>query len=212
MDWFKSYVSNRKQSVRVGNATSPPLDLIFGVLQGSVLGPVLFVLYAAPVNQIIQTSNVIVHFYADDTQCYTKFNLDTAGVSQRAVVSTLMDCVKRIDEWLHKNKLKNNSGKLAMMFVSSAKSKKQPIPTNVDIDGVTISPSTTARNLGVNFDCHLSFEHHILDVCRRGYYQLRRIRKIRQYLGMRSCSQLVCTLILPLIDYASSLLYGLQEV
>ena len=71
LDWFKSYLSGRAHSVKVGSTLSHPSVLQYGVPQGSVLGPILFSLYTNPVSSIIHShSSINLHFYADDTQLY----------------------------------------------------------------------------------------------------------------------------------------------
>ena len=66
--WFTSYVSGRFQSVIVSGNVSNPRPLLYGVPQGSVLGPVLFTLYSQPLSDVIHKHNCSFHKYADDTQ------------------------------------------------------------------------------------------------------------------------------------------------
>ena len=68
--WIKSYLSNRKQKVKLGNCFSDAFSLPYGVPQSSVLGPLLFTLYTTPLSNIISNFNVTHHLYADDTQIY----------------------------------------------------------------------------------------------------------------------------------------------
>ena len=68
--WIKSYLSNHKQKVKLGNSFSDAFSLPYGVPQGSVLGPLLFTLYTTPLSNIISNFNVTHHLYADDTQIY----------------------------------------------------------------------------------------------------------------------------------------------
>ena len=68
--WFRSYLSGRTQHVRSSATTSKPASVGCGVPQGSVLGPILFLLYAADVLQLIQRHELHPHSYADDTQIY----------------------------------------------------------------------------------------------------------------------------------------------
>ena len=71
LGWFKSYLSGRTHSVKVGSTLSHPAVLHYGVPQGSVLGPILFSLYTNPISSIIHShSSINYHFYADDTQLY----------------------------------------------------------------------------------------------------------------------------------------------
>ena len=68
--WFRSYLADRRQCVRRGNITSSTTTLICGVPQGSVLGPVLFVLYTVDLIRLIESHGLVPHLYADDTQVY----------------------------------------------------------------------------------------------------------------------------------------------
>ena len=75
LGWFKSYLSGRTHSLKVGSTLSHPAALQYGVPQGSVLGPILFSLYTNPISSIIHShsSSINYHFYADDTQLYSNF-------------------------------------------------------------------------------------------------------------------------------------------
>ena len=73
LKWFVSYLSDREQCVKINDKSSRPSKLIYGVPQGSVLGPVLFSLYTRPLSDIIQKHGLDHHFYADDTQIYIAF-------------------------------------------------------------------------------------------------------------------------------------------
>ena len=69
LDWFKSYLSDRLQCVKIGSIMSDAKKLLFGVSQGSVLGPILFSLYSTPLSKVIQNHPGIgFHFYAEDMQ------------------------------------------------------------------------------------------------------------------------------------------------
>jgi len=89
LSWFRSYLSGRTQSVRIIDASSNARDLEFGVPQGSVLGPILFLLYIAPIYDILCRHGIDAHLFADDTQCYTGFSLASGGIDQRRAINKI---------------------------------------------------------------------------------------------------------------------------
>ena len=103
--WFKSYLENRKQVVNVKGTTSCSKELRCGVPQGSVLGPILYVLYTSPLGDIVRSHGLSCHFYADDTQLYCSFKLH----DQAASVQTIESCLNDIDAWMLANMLKLSS-------------------------------------------------------------------------------------------------------
>ena len=70
LKWFSSYLSDRLLAVKIGQSISDFIKVVFGVPQGSVLGPILFTLLTAPLGAIINLHGLLRHFYADDTQHY----------------------------------------------------------------------------------------------------------------------------------------------
>ena len=80
--WLKSYLSDRTQSIKLGNTCSDPQLLSFGVPQGSVLGPLLFSLYTTPLSQVIgKFQNFQHHPHADDTHIYVTITTENASTS-----------------------------------------------------------------------------------------------------------------------------------
>src|SRR6218665_1856428 len=93
--WFESYLSSRSFSVKASNHTSqPPPPLSCGVPQGSVLGPLLFILYTTPLSHLIETSSVDHHLYADDTQLFISFSPASFSTS----IAHLLSVVNQISQ------------------------------------------------------------------------------------------------------------------
>ena len=129
--WFESYLASRKYYVQVEGYKSSLRSLDSGVPQGSVLGPLLYVLYTSPVADIIKSHDLQYHFYADDTQLYITFNTDSADDACLAK-SRVEHCVEEIDRWMISNKLKLNVDKTELIAFSS-KYRPKPCLSNVQI-------------------------------------------------------------------------------
>ena len=111
LEWFRSYLGERSFSVYNGNPRSSTIQLRCSAPQGSVLGPVLFVLYTADLADIARSNEVMLHAYADDTQAYLHFSLS----SITAAVSTLEECLDAVEQWLASNRLKLNADKTELL-------------------------------------------------------------------------------------------------
>ena len=96
LGWFKSYLSGRTHSVKVGSTLSHPAALHYGVPQGSVLGPILFSLYTNPIGSIFHSySSIDYHFYADDTQLYITLSPENFSHS----IQKLNNCLNDINKF-----------------------------------------------------------------------------------------------------------------
>ena len=118
LKWFASYLSDRLQAVKVGNAISDFIKLIFGVPQGSVLGPILFTLLTAPLGAIIKLHGLLRHFYADDTQLYIVFN-PRDSTSKSDAIAKIEACAADIRQWMTNNFLKLNEDKTELIIITS---------------------------------------------------------------------------------------------
>ena len=87
--WFKSYLCSRHQKIKIDKSFSDSTLLEHGVPQGSVLGPLLFSLYTAPLSTIISSYGLSHHLYADDTQIYISLTGDTATESLKMLESCI---------------------------------------------------------------------------------------------------------------------------
>ena len=105
-----SYLTGRSQRVVIGNTKSEPVPLTFGVQQGSVLGPILFILYTCPLDEICRNHGVTYHLYADDQQLYLSFPLSSMS-SHVTCLEHLESCTAEIRQWMSANILKLNDDK-----------------------------------------------------------------------------------------------------
>ena len=207
LNWFTSYVSQRFQSVIVNGSVSNPRPLLYGVPQGSVLGPVLFTLYSQPLSDVINQHNCSFHKYADDTeisQCDMPENFESIKLS-------IQDCISDILSWMDSNKLMLNADKTEVMVVGKAShiNKIKSNDNTIHILDSEITIQKSVKYLGVRLDQNLSMSDRISDVCRSSFLFLRRIGCIRPYLSDKATSCLVNSLILSRLDFCNSILTGI---
>ena len=114
LHWFESYLTGRFQSVQIGTSKSKQTPLIFGVPQGSVLGPVLFTLYVQPIVAIFKKHGLTYHIYADDKQLYIFGKVNQIPM----LIDSSCACIKESKSWMTGNKLSCDDDKTEMMIIS----------------------------------------------------------------------------------------------
>ena len=206
LSWLESYLTARTQTVCINGTHSLPSDLSYGVPQGSVLGPILFVMYASPVSDVVKKHSLSHESFADDTQLYQSAPLSEVD----EVIVQVQDCITDLKTWMTVNKLQLNDDKTEFMLACPKKFLGlSSLPTSVNIKNTRVSFSTSVRSLGVTLDQSLSLQQHVSNICRSAYLELRRISSVRHYLSADATKTLVCAFVLSRIDYCNSLLAGL---
>ena len=204
--WFQSYLSQRTQFVSVNGSSSPSVPLRYGVPQGSVLGPLLFVMYTTPLSTIITKHSVDHHLFADDTQ----LQKSASPPELNELISTLQLCTSDIKDWMTDNRLKLNDDKTEALLFSHT-NKVVPLPSSVSLNACDIPFSDSVRNLGFIFDSNLSMRQHVSKVCQVAYLELKRISSIRHLLTDSAAKTLVTSCVLSRLDYCNSLLIGVPH-
>ena len=208
LEWFRSYLIERTQAIRVKGKTSQPVNLDCGVPQGSVLGPILFTIYTSSLGTLLRHNLIPYHMYADDTVLYLSCKLRQMGTA----IGQMESCITSVQSWMAKHYLKMNNDKTEFLVISTKQmAQKMEGLLSLQIGSDMISPTPNAKNLGVMIDCNLSMEAQISSVCKYSYLQLRNINQISRYLDKDSLECIVHAFVTTRLDYCNSLLCGLPS-
>ena len=128
LQWFRSYLLDKNKCVVVNNSASSSSPVMFGVPQGSMLGPVLFVLYTTPLSDIIANHSVNYQRFADDTQ----LQKSTPPNDMQSLTHDLQSCTDDIKAWMSNNQLKLNEDKTeAILFSTPSLSSCHCLPSSI---------------------------------------------------------------------------------
>ena len=203
--WFRSYLLGRTQYVRRGATRSTITRLLCGVPQGSVLGPILFILYTIDLIPLIERHNLSPHLYADDTQ--------VSGSCRPSDVDTFAllaeECTHEVASWMRSNRLQLNSAKTEVLWCATNRRRHQLPTSALSVDGVMVDPVTSVRDLGIFIDADLVMRTHVQRTVSRCFAVLRQLRQIRHLVPPATLQTLVVTLVLSRLDYGNGVLIGL---
>jgi Reverse transcriptase (RNA-dependent DNA polymerase) len=162
LNWFDSYLRQRCYKVNVCQAYSEPKYLPFSVPQGSCAGPVLYILYASTMQEVIE-KNVDLHVYANDHALTIKF---VPTKNENIAVSTLEKCSKEIMSWMDSNRLNMNTSKMEFILSGSNHQLKKCQTNHLLVDKDNIQKSTKIKYLGVYLDENLTLKEQIKMKCK----------------------------------------------
>ena len=146
LNWFKSHLFSCCFRVKCNNNFSSPHTCLCGVPQGSVLGPLLFVMYTTPLSTLISILSLNHHIYADDTQFFLSFHPSNFHSN----IIHLQNALQQISSWMIADLLTLNSSKTEFLLIGL----KQQLSK---IQDCSLTTTHSARNLGFIFDEHLTF-------------------------------------------------------
>ena len=210
LECFLSYLSNRSQRVQISNVVSDRENLQHGVPQGSSFGPILFLIYASTLFNVIEQHLPNAHGYADDHQIYHSFK-PVNETSQEEALHIIQNCVYDVRKWMLVKKLKINDSKTESLSIGSKHQLNKITIDSIKIGDSEIKPVTSVTNLGVLIDNNLSMESHITKTYRAAFYHIYNIKHIRKYFNRNLTEKTVHAPITSKLDYCNSLLFGLSN-
>jgi hypothetical protein len=186
--WVTSYLSDRKQFCTFGGEKSSTTNITCGVPQGSILGPLLFLLYINDLGTIFEHFGTIL--FADDS------NLIVRGNSLRSLEEKIDRDIPLLSDWLETNRLSLNLKKTHIM-VFGRKSKNHTNTVSTTIKGTTLEVVTHTKFLGVILDNSLSWKEHTLYLAKKLSKSLGILSRARPFLNKSTLRQLYFSFLYP---------------
>ena len=147
--------------------------MLFGVPQGSVLGPLLYVLYTTELAKAVARHGLQMHQYANVIQIY----MYTTTGDAASAVDCFSACLTDVEAWLRASWFRLHPTKTQVMWLGSSQQLAKLDITHVHVVLSCVAVQDTARNLGVIIDSQLSLSAHVTAVCRSGYDTIRYDRR-----------------------------------
>ena len=192
LDWFTSYLENRTQYVEFNNCSSKNTYLSTGVPQGSILGPLLYIIYVNDIQNASKYFNAIL--YADDTSL-----INSPGLSlNSSIINRELD---NIYNWFSTNKLSLNSSKTKYMLFCTVKKKSKILDLHPVLNNKPIERVYEFKFLGITLDQHLSWDPHIKNIANKLSRNIGIISKLKHFVPFHTLKTLYCSLILPHFTY-----------
>jgi len=195
--WIQDFLYQRKQTVVVNGTCFDPINVKFGVPQGTILGPILFSIY---INDLPLHIESPCELFADDTTIHNSDkNIET-------LLSTLQSDIKRLEEWTELNHMSLHPKKSKFMIITT-RQKRQTLnltSTTLKLCDNNLEEVDHHKLLGLRVDNNLNWNEHINFLIKRLASKLFQFRSIKQYLNTHTRKIFYFAYIAPLIDYAST--------
>ena len=202
LEWFKSYMSNRRQKVKVENENSDEIGMSMGIPQGSKAGPIIFSMYLRSLYDLLESLDVNFHGYADDNQIYFSFeNVEEAN----ARLSVLL---QKVQDWFVSHKLKLNTDKTKIIMLSK---HRIDFTSDITIAQPTLKFSELAKNLGVLFDTEISYQSQITKCCQICYYYLHLLARHKNEMDKNTLKKISESYVLARLNYCVMLYAELPD-
>ena len=167
--FINSYLKGRKQRTKINSSYSAFAEILFGVPQGSILGPLLFNIYICDL--YIENSDIDVANYADDNTPYA------CSSDLHSVIFKLQKNIKRIFRWIYNNNLISNPEKIHLIV----RTKKN---LEIQVSNYSIRNEDSFKLLGIHFNNYLNFDYHVNQLCKKASKKLHALARIAKYMDI----------------------------
>ena len=194
VEWCRNYLTGRNQCVKIANEVSSKLQITCGVPQGSILGPLFFLIYVNDLLDRFVGSEIYITLYADDTVLYTSDKCSSAA-SRR-----LENGLEELSSWCNENKLTINVRKTKHMIVLPVNAVNNG--NRVLLNGTELDIVHCYNYLGVIIDDTLSFTSFLKEKCNKVNARIYQLGRMRKYISNDIASLIYKQTILPICEYA----------
>jgi hypothetical protein len=202
---FRSCISGRMQAVRRVSQQLVATAVPCGIPQGSVLEPILFIMYTPDLVKLIERHGLSSHLYADDTHVSGHCSSATIGDLAARVAA----CSDDLLHWMQSHRLLLNADKTQFILCATSRRLHQLPVTSTRVGSVTVLPSSSVQDLGIYTDANLSMQTHVQQTVAGRFAVLRQIRSIRRSLPPTVLQTLVMSFVLSRLDYGNAALVGI---
>lgn len=185
--WIEEFLSNRQQTVEIRGKKSGSLPITSGVPQGSVLGPILFLVF---VNDLASSLECPTLLFADDAKIFVKINSDED-------IQAMRRDLQRLQEWSRKWLLEFNADKCVTMHVGHRNPE-----IKYELGGRELRTTEIEKDLGVHISKDLKPAQHIGKITAKANRMVGLIRRTFSYMDNDMCKSLYCSLVRPHLEYA----------
>ena len=194
LDWCTSYLTDRFQCTLANGVTSPLLPVVCGVPQGSVLGPLFFLVHVNDVQQALDHCGL--KLYTDDTVLYQ------SSVNCTLATNSLQTSLNLFANWCLINQLTININKTKIVVFGSRYKVKKAKNISVKLDNMNLKQVPSYKYLGLILDSTLNYNHHIASVIRTVLHKMTLLARMKKYLNDETAVSIYRSMLLPYFDYA----------
>ena len=192
--WIQAFLENRKQKVIIRGVESDELDVLSGVPQGSVLGPILFLIF---INDLPKCVDCPVCLFADDSKIYCRVpRMNSNKPELEGAHEKLQNDLHELQNWATKWKMSFNVAKCKIMHIGYGNAKNE-----YSLNGQVLAETTEERDLGVLIDNELKFSRHIRGIVAKANRMIGLIKICFETVEEKMFLNLYNTLIRPLLEY-----------